>query len=92
MLHTESLRPSVTRPRTMGARVTTVRKGRTKALQYWINSGGSRENSWLSMCGRNGCAHTHTHTHTRKPRSVSTEGQEAASPQQEASLGKDLGF
>ena len=36
--------------------------------------------------------HTHTHTHTHGSPAVSTEGQEAASPQQEASLGKDLGF
>lgn len=38
LLHTESLMASVTRPRTMGARVTTVRKGRTNALQNWIRS------------------------------------------------------
>ena len=86
LLHMESLMASVTRPRTMGARVTTVRKGRTKALQNWIRSGGSSENSWFSMCGHNRCAHTHGSP------AVSMEGQEAASPQQEASLGKDVGF
>lgn len=60
LFHTESLMPSVTRPRTMGARTTTVRKGRTKAPQYWIRSGGSSENSRLSTCGCNRCANTHT--------------------------------
>lgn len=71
LLHTESLMASVTRRRTMGARVTTVRKGRTNALQNWLRSGGSGENSWFSMCERNGCAHTQ-----RSP-AVSMEGQEA---------------